>query len=245
MQATSFVEIKGEYGGYFQNQMTCTAMSILNNPKRVRQFRSKTIELTTIWYPTDANHTSVRISMSSATSFDDSIEFLENKLKTNSAFLYDCTVYYVSDYPIPNLTDIAITSVRVEGLLPNIHSEWICSGGTTQKIVSHVESVVVVKGGPVVYVSGLESQSPNGSEAFEKLEKILSSDSSSSNMSLVTNCIFYVNTYDIMKDLFQGFYNTFNVKYFPPPSRTEFTLNGTATTFNVLVKCVAAAAAFY
>ena len=212
-------------------------MSVLNNPKHIQHFTSKLINSTNVWYPVDTNHKAVRISMTSASSFDESLDFLETKLKQSSAYLYDCTVYHVDDH-ISNRTDIAITSVRVEGLLPDVQSEWICSGGTIQKIVTHLDDAVVVRGGPVVYVSGLESQSRNGSDAFEKLEEALLRDSSS-DMSLVTNCVFYVNTYDIVKDLFQGFYNTFNVKYFPPPSRTEFTLDGNAS-FSVLAKCVAA-----
>jgi hypothetical protein len=221
-----------------------------DNRKDVEILMGENINATSVWYVIDDHqphhHQNVRISMSSASTFKESLEFLETKLKMRSAYLYDCTIYTVEDriYSYSNRTDVAITSVRVEGLLPGIRSEWLCSGGTAQKITTRLENIVVVRGGPTVYVSGIESQSRNGSDALERLERILLHPELSSDMSLVTNCVFYVNSYENMKDLFQQFYNTFNLKYFPPPSRTEFTLDGKAS-FELLVKCVAATVDFF
>ena len=90
-----------------------------------------------------------------------------------------------------------------------------------------------------VFVEATPARLRNATDAFAGIERALKGAGSS--MKLAANCVFWVRQLSRMGDLFEGFYQTFNVDAYPPPSRTEFV----GTPFScescaVLAKCVGA-----
>lgn len=102
----------------------------------------------------------------------------------------------------------------------------------------------------LLHVSSIGAAHQNGTDGFETLERIL--ELAGSRMDLVLNCHFYCRSTPVVQQLFDGFYQKFNVEAFPPPSRTEFVAIGAGvygedagaqcggTPCEVQLQCVAA-----
>ena len=90
-----------------------------------------------------------------------------------------------------------------------------------------------------VFVEAAPARLRNATDALAGIERALVGAGSS--LKLAANCVFWVRQLARMSDLFAGFYQTFNVGAYPPPSRTEFV--GTALPSDckscaVVAKCV-------
>merc|ERR1712060_593176 len=78
----------------------------------------------------------------------------------------------------------------------------------------------------------------NGTDALANLERIL--QKAGTDLSNVVTCLFFLPNNTKVFDLFGGFYEAFNVKNPPPPSRGELQSVLEEPTLEVAAKCVAA-----
>lgn len=89
-----------------------------------------------------------------------------------------------------------------------------------------------------VFASGQVGNITNGTDAMLAVGEVLKP--SGATLSDVVNCVFFVRKLEYMNDFFGGFYATFNVAHFPPPSRGEFVGSLECTNCTILAKCIAA-----
>lgn len=81
-------------------------------------------------------------------------------------------------------------------------------------------------------------QAANGTDSYSVLHELLTE--AGTDMRLAVNCIYFVDNNDHMNEVFSGFYNTFNLEFAPPPTRTEYIGRGECADCKVVTKCIVA-----
>eukprot|EP00658_Telonema_sp_P-2_P070552 TRINITY_DN60019_c0_g1_i1.p1 TRINITY_DN60019_c0_g1~~TRINITY_DN60019_c0_g1_i1.p1 ORF type:complete len:228 (-),score=59.85 TRINITY_DN60019_c0_g1_i1:287-898(-) len=168
-------------------------------------------------------------------------------LRSRSAQLVDCTVW-LQDMAMadsvrqwlrahsPTMPSVTIVRAGVSGTMS---AQCAASTHPITPIHAPAESAYAVRANGLVWVSGISGLLANGTDTLHVLKRTLANVGVP--MRSVVNCIFYVKHQSIISELFEGFYQVFNLEHPPPPSRTEFQATSECTECQVLTKCIAVA----
>eukprot|EP00939_MAST-03C_sp_MAST-3C-sp1_P001289 g1289.t1 len=259
LPALSVVEIVGEYGGYFREELTCTAVTGDLEPIRRLETRSDSSSATFIRYGGNATKGETRISArTSDTNPSDVLALLRDNLDNESS-VDDCLVFVRKATQASVFREVlrrvletsspTLTIVTSDGLLRGVEYELACVASPSERPKRRVRisgegcdhlAMDAVVTDRFVYTSGIYSNDTNGMSAFDCLGDLLAAAGTSLDM--VLNCVAFIQDETNMQDYFAGFYRVFNQDNPPAPSRTEYvtsSLKGLGS--KVLLKCVSAA----
>ena len=154
------------------------------------------------------------------------------------ADLLECTAFAQNDSTAASVRTALAAQAPVPPALTLLSGQFgiplvlrcVASANTnsTKEAVRNVPGAYAVRSAPasplagpgLVMASALEARHANATDAMDTLAAVLAA--AGSRMRLVLNCQFFVPSLAGIKPLFAGFFDRFNVKAYPPPSRTEF-----------------------
>eukprot|EP00656_Telonema_subtile_P034459 TRINITY_DN38536_c0_g2_i1.p1 TRINITY_DN38536_c0_g2~~TRINITY_DN38536_c0_g2_i1.p1 ORF type:complete len:287 (-),score=84.87 TRINITY_DN38536_c0_g2_i1:233-1093(-) len=221
-------ELPGEYGSMFNTSVSCVGSTA--QPIRVKHENcSGSRAGGVIMLSCDGAHVSAVV--------DQAALMVRALGGAGAAGLADCTVLLRDLGDAPEARDLlggaALTVLKagVDGVSVQ------CTGSAGPMRQAGSETVQAVAANGFVYVSGIAGRMSNGTDSFAVLESTL--EAAGSSMARVVNCVFYVRAESSMRTLFGGFYDVFNKRFPPPPSRTEFIAESECADCAVLTKCIA------
>jgi hypothetical protein len=256
----NYIEMIGEYGGYFKASMSCVGSQHSLLPKYYIEYEN--LAEAVIFKMNNASNDVVsegdmylHVKGNTSDAVFTAINNLTNKLRGVPSFhndtdiiLRDCHGFVLDEERKVGLQNKLQTlkiqpssTIIVVKNMSSSNASLTCFAQLSSKNLSHQSHssnlVNYVKTEDLIFVDGIYASQNSGIDGMEKLGLVLKDAGSS--LREVVNCLFYVKNSTNMDKLFEGFSFIFNLANPPPPSRSEFGVD-LPSPYEVLMKCIAA-----